>query len=140
MRKLALGTLLLLALVAPLAFAASAEAAPAPVRLKLISLTANNKNDIGSPDEAFLQIKGQTVFGPVNMNTGDTVDLRAVDPIRFRRALSIDLFDFDGPGANDFLGTVVATRAELGQGQQVSTFQQGGANYTLVYKVVPAGP
>jgi hypothetical protein len=140
MRKLALGTLLLLALVAPLAFAASAEAARPPVRLKLISLTCNNKNDIGSPDEAILQIKGQNVFGPVDMSNGDTVDLRAVDPIRFRRALSIDLIDFDGPGANDFLGTVVATRAELGQGQQQATFQQNGADYTLVYKVVSASP
>ena len=138
MPKIALGVLLLLALVAPLALAAPAEAAPKPVKLKLVSLVCRETNDILSADEILLKLDGTTVFGPTDIRNNETIDLGAIAPKKFRRTITATLIDkdTDGVNADDLLGTVTIRRSQVGQGVLEATFQERGADYSLFFKVI----
>jgi hypothetical protein len=57
-----LAALMLLALAAPLGFAATAEAAPRPVKLKLISLTCHDTEDVLGEDGIELLRNGTAIY------------------------------------------------------------------------------
>ena len=139
MRQLALGLVLFAALAAPFALASPADAALRPVKLQLISLECTETNDIGvggvaDKDEAVLQVGTQVVFGPQDIDDGETVDLGLTK--KFRRTVQVTLIDEDVTSPDDILGTVTIRRGEAGDGVQQASFQDNGADYTLTYKVV----
>ncbi len=136
MRKLALGLLVLVALVAPLALADSALAAK-PVKLKLLRIVCNEEQagEIGG-DEIYLKVNGSQVFGPADIAEGETLDLTSIAKRSFRNEIVVELFEDDG-GLNqdDFLGAATIRRNLVGQGEQFVTFTGFESDYDLFFKV-----
>ena len=136
MRSFALVALTVAAFVASLGFASPAAAAVTPVRLELIALVCNDPNE--GVDEAILRIGGVDVFGPAKIRRNESLDLQGLPLRTFRRNVNVTLIEDDGflRGADDFLGTVTISRDDLDEGTRQASFTQGGANYTLFYRVV----
>jgi hypothetical protein len=134
MRKVTLGLLLLLALAAPIAVTAPALAAK-PVKLKLLRLVCNTNREVGF-DEVFVKVNGAIVFGPADINQGQTLALNGVPKQGFQQTINVELFEDDG-GLNqdDFLGAATISRNLAGDGEQSVSFTENGADYTLFFKV-----
>jgi hypothetical protein len=112
----------------------AADAGSKSVRLQLIRIVCNETEDFFG-DETYLQVNGRTIF-EADMDDGDTQELGNLPPMKFRKNISLDLYDDDAPDGDDHLGTVTIGRTELGKGVQQATFADDDANYTLFYKVV----
>jgi subtilisin family serine protease len=107
-------------------------------RLRLLSLECFSTEDWTGPDEAYLTVNGERIWGPSTVSPGELRTLSSVPPIRFRRRARIDLYDQDAgwPDEDDHLGAhyVWASQAEHGEQQQI--FNGDGARYRLSYEVV----
>ncbi|MFD7235374.1 hypothetical protein ACFWAT_08685 [Streptomyces syringium] len=100
--------------------------------LSLFTLACHETSDAVGGDEAFIHVDGQRVFGPADIDRGQTREVGFSKP--FTGQVSIDLFDAESFGS-DFLGNIVVRESEAGQGRKVGTFRQAGAHYTLTYEV-----
>ena len=89
-------------------------------------------------DEAILRIGGVDILGPAKIRRNESLDLQGLPLRSFRRNVNVTLIEDDGflRGADDFLGTVTISRDDLDEGTRQASFTQGGANYTLFYRVV----
>lgn len=106
-------------------------------KLKLKSLYCETTEDSAGPDEAYLVVNGQTVWGPQSINDPEG---RPVDKeVDFTTSAEIKLYDQDAGGPfdqDDYLGTVTAGSDLVGKGEQHGRFTGDGANYTLYYEVI----
>ena len=141
MRKLTLGIFLLAAFVAPFAFAAPADAALKPVKVQLLKVECTTTQDQGilgggPADELVVQVGDAVVFGPEDIDDGETADLSGVGLKKFRRSIKVTLIDEDVTSPDDILGTVTIRRGLAGDGVQQVRLQENGADYTLFFKVV----
>ncbi|MGX8905815.1 hypothetical protein ACR820_11390 [Streptomyces netropsis] len=100
--------------------------------LSLFTLSCHETSDAAGGDEAFINVDGQRIFGPVDIDRGQTQEVGFSKA--FTGQASIDLFDAEGFGS-DFLGNITVRESEAGQGRKVGTFRQAGAHYTLAYEV-----
>ena len=102
-----------------------------------ISLQCLITEDNLGPDEAYLTFAGRRLFGPESMNDNDLRDLQSlVRPIRFRRAIRVELYDQDAGwfDDDDFLGRL-EVKADQEKGEHVHDFKGDGANYVFTYEV-----
>jgi len=103
-------------------------------RLDLISLECVRKQDTIGKDEPQLFVNGVSVYGPGSIEKGQTIDLRP----RFAYFTSvgqINLKEVDS-GPDDDLGTVTATAAQAGTGNQTGEYSLPNADYEVTYRVV----
>ena len=127
-----LGLLLVsLSSAGPLAVPATAA------EVRFISLRCLTTEDNSGPDEAYLIADGRKIWGRQDINNGQTADLRQVAPIRFEQRVKLELWDYDWPDSDDWLGDVVITADQAGRGELTVTFTEDGASYVLTYIVVP---
>ena len=105
--------------------------------LRLISLRCLSTEDNAGPDEAYIMADGRKVWGRQDINDGQTADLRQVAPIRFEQRVKLELWDYDWPDADDWLGDVIISVDQAGRGELTATFTEDGASYVLTYIVVP---
>jgi hypothetical protein len=105
--------------------------------VRLISLHCRATEDWTGPDEAYLHINGEKVWGPQSMNDEDTQEFNPLVAKPFTKTAEIKLYDQDtGVGdSDDHLGTITARASEAGKGEQRHRFKKDGANYTLTYEV-----
>ena len=103
--------------------------------VRLIALDCHRTEDWFGPDEAYLNVNGRRVWGPVSLNNGQSADLTRLRPIAFRRRARIDLYDEDNGGwdPDDHLGTGYAWAGT--PGEQSLQFRGHGAAYTLTFEV-----
>ena len=104
-------------------------------RLKLLTLTCFDKQDLVGKDEPYLVVNGNTVWGPSSVGDGDSVDLDDVEPIPFATKISVDLYEKD-PVADDHLGSSLAWAWWEGQGPKQLDFTGRGALYAVRVEVV----
>jgi hypothetical protein len=105
-------------------------------KLKLKSLYCETTEDSGGPDEAYLIVNGQQVWGTQSINDREG---RPVDKeVDFTTSAEIKLYDEDTAvfDKDDHLGTVTAGSDLVGKGEQQGKFTGDGANYTLYYEVI----
>jgi hypothetical protein len=100
--------------------------------LTLISLKCVKQQEIGN-DEAYIVVNGTKVWGPKDMDAGQTRPIN-VDRL-FRYRAEIKLYDKDGLDPDDFLGKHEVTEAEVGEREL--TFDESGAIYKLWVAVSP---
>ncbi|WAS90797.1 hypothetical protein [Nannocystis punicea] len=108
------------------------------VTLKLISLKCITTEDLTGPDEIYLRIGGDTVWGPNSMNDGDEENLDFIQ-INFGYKIRIDLYDEDSgwfDDDDDHLGTHYAYEEYVGKGQKEQRFTGDDAEYLLTYEIV----
>ena len=106
--------------------------------LRSISLHCHITEDNTGPDEAYMTFAGNRLFGPESMNDDDIRNLEAlVRPIRFRRAIRVELYDQDAGwfDNDDFLGRLEVD-ANHERGEHTHTFNGDGANYDFTYEVL----
>ena len=104
--------------------------------LKIKSLYCETTEDNSGPDEAYLVVNGEQVWGAQSINDREP---RPIDiEIDFSTSAEIKLYDEDTGifDKDDHLGTVTVTADLAGQGEQQGMFTEDGANYTLYYEVV----
>lgn len=121
-----------LALALGLAFVPSAEAAT----LRLVKLRCYDTQDALPPnDECRLKLSGgwKTQWDRVMM-AGDTWEL--ANDHQMQGAVTVRLFDRDGNSDADLLGQVVIPSVPT-NGFATALFDQNGALYKLLYRVVP---
>jgi hypothetical protein len=108
-----------------------------PYRLILVSLDCRETEDWLGADEAYLRVNGVTKWGPQSMNDGDSLDINR--SVNFTSTAKIRLYDADTGifDTDDFLGEVTASASQANRGEQFASFTRDGANYQLIYKVVP---
>jgi len=99
----------------------------------LVRLACQQTEDSTGADQAYLTYNGERVFGPRDINDGQSVRLNIVRPLDGEAKVA--LFDEDWPDADDFLGSITISAAELNQGLRNQDFTRDGANYTLFYSV-----
>jgi len=105
--------------------------------LRPISLQCRVTEDNLGPDEAYMTFNGRRLFGPESMNDNDVRDLQnLVRPIRFRRAMRVELYDQDAGwfDDDDLLGRLDVP-ADHEKGEHVHSFRGDGANYDFTYEV-----
>jgi hypothetical protein len=107
-------------------------------RLRLIGLACERTEDWTGPDEAYLKVNDRRVWGPVDVNNGQFIDLRTVGEIPFRERARVDLYDQDAGwlDRDDHLGATYARASDQGRGEREHRFAADGASYTLTYEVV----
>ena len=106
--------------------------------LVLLNLECHDTEDDSGGDEAYLRINGGKVWGPTNINDGQTKDLGGVGPFPFVENIRIDLYDEDlghWPDPDDHLGTQYVWKGQSGQGEQHLPFSGSRWNYTLHCRV-----
>ena len=102
--------------------------------LHITSLTCDKRQDSIGKDEASLQIGGFTVSGPHSMGKKDVVNLNVRR--NFTGSVSVTLFEEDGAGSGDNLGTVVIPGGLAGQGNQTGAFTAApNADYHMGFHV-----
>jgi len=106
-------------------------------RLKLLDLRCFKSEDRGG-DEAYLLADGEKIWSTDNIEAGDTVSLRSVEPVDFDDKIKLELLDKDTGffDSDDKLGTVVIRKKHLGEGEQDCRFSEEGADYLLIYEVM----
>jgi hypothetical protein len=105
---------------------------------RAISLRCNITEDNLGPDEAYLTFQGQRLWGPDSINDTESVALTGlVRPIRFIRAIRVELYDQDAGwfDDDDFLGRL-EVMADHERGEHTHTFNGDGANYDFTYAVL----
>jgi hypothetical protein len=91
------------------------------------------------PDKVHLQV-GKRTFGPYPMGKNDVVQLHA-DGGDFSGSVDITLWEEDGLGKDDNLGTVTADDSQADLGLQTGNFHKlSGADYHLKYTVTSITP
>ena len=110
-------------------------------RVRLISLTCNITEDSSTSDEAYIEVT--TLQGTKRVWGGpkgtpivkhQTINLHA--EVNFQGFAVVRLLEYDTPDPDDFLGTLLVTAAEAGQGLKPGRFTEDDADYTLYYEVV----
>ncbi len=101
--------------------------------LFLYTLMCQATQDSTGEDEAYINFNGQRVFGPTNINDAQSREIGVFR--RFEGQATVDLFDEDSPDADDFLGNLIVSQGEAGQGVKIATFTGSGAHYTMSYEV-----
>ena len=110
----------------------------AVARVRLLRLACQQTEDSTGPDEAYLKINGETVFGPVSINDGQTANIGISIP--FDVVARVELFDEDSPDSDDPLGVIIISEDEAGTGEKAQDFKEEGASYTLFYAVEATAP
>jgi len=105
-------------------------------KLKLKSLYCQTTEDSSGPDEAYLLVNGQQVWGDQSINDREGRPINK--EVDFSTSAEIKLYDRDTGvfDKDDHLGTVTVSQALAGKGEQQGKFTLDGANYTLYYEVV----
>lgn len=106
-------------------------------RLKLLDLRCIKPEERGG-DEAYLVVGGEKVWKTDNIEKGDVASLRSVDMIDFDDKVKVELWDQDTGflDKDDHLGTFYAKESALGQDELDHSFDEEGAEYELIYKVL----
>ena len=106
-------------------------------KLKLLELRCTETEDVGK-DEAYLTVDGKKVWATNGISSGETVSLRSVAAIDFAKKAEVALWDEDTGlfDSDDNLGKFTVTEKLAGQDEQEHRFQQDGADYLLIYKVL----
>ncbi len=106
-------------------------------RLKLLDLRCIKSEDFGG-DEAYLTADGDKIWKTDNIEAGDTVSLRSVEPVDFARKIKLELFDKDSGffDSDDNLGSAIIKEHLLNESEQECSFNEEGADYILIYEVL----
>jgi hypothetical protein len=103
--------------------------------LTLNTLICVKKQELLSKDKVHLDVGSKTVSGPHSMGKNDVVQLHT-DGGEFSGSVAITLWEEDGLGKNDNLGTVTAHDTQADLGLQTGNFHKlSGADYHLKYTV-----
>ncbi len=107
-------------------------------RLKLLELRCFETEDSGQ-DEAYLMVAGSKVWSTDGISKGDSASLRAVPPVPFDGTVEVSLWDEDSGmfDSDDNLGKFHVSEESIGEDEQEFRFDQDGANYLLIYTVLP---
>jgi hypothetical protein len=85
-------------------------------------------------DEPYLHYNGQHLAGP--FSDVDEGEGRNINLVRDLVGTGlVELFESDGPDADDFLAAFEIFEGEAGQGQKAGALKGDGARYTLFYFV-----
>lgn len=103
--------------------------------LRLLTLKCIETEDSSGPDSAYITVGDRKVWGPKDINDGQTKVINK--DVKFSRRAEIRLYDEDDLDANDFLGNHVVNKSEAGTGEQSKTFTEDDAVYRLWYIVLP---
>jgi len=103
--------------VAPVAADATPQAG-----LVITHIKCNEQEDNTGADDAYLVVDGSTIWGPVQMTTGDSKDIQNV---AVPQGKVLTLMEGDWPDDDDNLG------AKTVNGAGDYTFSDDGANYTV---------
>jgi len=97
--------------------------------LKLKYLNCKKTEDLTGPDEIYILVNGERVWGPQSVNDGEQPSINVVRGFSGRR-VKVELYDQDAGGADDddHLGTVYASSKP---GDFEMKFTGDGANYSL---------
>ncbi len=111
-------------------------------KLKLLSLQCHQTEDNLGPDEPYLVVNQNVVWGPTSMGSGQSTTLQVVDPIEFAGNVGVQLFDQDTGflDPDDLLGGISISGQQAGQGTRQGSFTGDGAIYTLNYEVLADPP
>jgi hypothetical protein len=106
-------------------------------KLKLIAINCEQTEDLTGPDEAYLTMNGQPIWGPETINDQESRSINKTIP--FTTIALVKLYDADAGGLDndDKLGETKIYASEAGKGEQARGFKSQGANYTLFYEVQP---
>ncbi|HEX2033494.1 MAG TPA: hypothetical protein VHS99_04850 [Chloroflexota bacterium] len=105
--------------------------------LHLISITCDNRDDTLNRDKPYLKINGSTVWSGQGFARGTSQSLATVPAQPFSGAVDMELWEVDAaPNADDLLGRHTVREGEAGAGPQSASFNQSGALYQVVYRVV----
>lgn len=106
-------------------------------KLQLIKLACHQTEDWTGPDEAYLMLDGNKIWGPMSLNNGQDANLSSMPPIAFTGVTSLQLYDQDTGvlDPDDFLGAVSIGAGVAGQGLRSGNFNGDGAHYTIYYEV-----
>ena len=105
-------------------------------KLKLKTLYCHSTEDSLGPDEAYLVVNGEQIWGDQSVNKGNGPLINK--EVDFTTSVQIKLFDRDTGlwDDDDHLGTITVDHTLAGQGEQQGKFTKDGADYTLYYEVV----
>ena len=135
-----LRTVLLALVLLPLLAVATApravSALPTDHYLKLVSLQCIDTEDWAA-DEPYLIVNGMWVWGSDSLNNGQTADLTSVPAkaLYDRSEAEVELYDYDTPDGDDWLGTNSIPVTQAGLGYRTVSFTRNGANYKLTYYI-----
>lgn len=106
-------------------------------KLKLLELRCNESEDTGG-DEAYITVGGEKIWSTDNIESGESVSLRSVDPVDFKGKVTVALWDEDRGlfDSDDNLGQVKISADLAGKDEQEAVFKGDGSNYLLIYKVL----
>lgn len=111
-------------------------------RLQLESLQVIETEDWG-PDEAYIAFSRDYRWGPVEVDNGQSIDLRHLANWRFvNSSQSLTLFDLDAGtwwDPHDQLGFFVAHTGDADGSLRVHDFTDHGAHYRLSYRIFYEG-
>ncbi len=117
---------------AVLTAAAGVEAAQ--LQLKKIRCV---KQDITGPDEPYIKVAGQKVWGPKDMQPNMTHDLSGVAAKTFTGQVALSLYDYDTPDPDDFLGENEISDSIAGQGVKKVSITEDEAEYEIEFEAIP---
>ena len=108
-------------------------------RLKLLELRCFESEDSGG-DEAYILVGGDKVWSIEEIENGEIASLRSVPPVAFEGSVEVSLWDEDTGlfDSDDNLGKVNVSEEVAGEDEQEFRFDQDGANYLLIYTVLPS--
>lgn len=106
-------------------------------RLKLLDLRCIKSQESGG-DEPYLLVDGEKVWKSEEMNSGEFVSLRSLDLIHFEDKIKVELMEKDSGMFNrdDKLGACMIRETGLGKDELDCEFDEDGAHYMLIYKVL----
>jgi len=106
--------------------------------LNLLSLKCIKTEDYTGADEAYIKNNGAIIWGPEDINDGETRNLSESPVITFSTSTKIDLYDQDTgilDDKDDHLGRVDISSSLAGEGNKESTLTGDGAKYIISYRV-----
>jgi hypothetical protein len=101
--------------------------------LRLNTLTCYETEDEFGPDEAYIKVNGDKVWGPTTM-TGAR-DAPVNHEASFSGEATVQLWDEDRFSDDDLLGTWTVREDEAGAGEQEARFTYDRSHYKLTYEV-----